>query len=189
MVELMIHQSLINILGSYPALACACARWYYTMIYFNKCVLECSRVCTLITDSTGHFTDTSQIVICNFSKINCTEHTYHNDTKHYYSLKIALSVTHLLCSADCLHYFKPVYINFFNCFCMCFSFFNCFYLCALVIIFIIVVIRGLYNLTCVDATYPLIEKVIRALVQLSSTSTGKKYPRPRLIIIYGLFYL
>lgn len=25
-VELMIHQSLINILGSYPALACACAR-------------------------------------------------------------------------------------------------------------------------------------------------------------------
>ena len=25
-VELMIHQALINILGSYPALACACAR-------------------------------------------------------------------------------------------------------------------------------------------------------------------
>ena len=32
--------------------------------------------------------------------------------------------------------------------------------------------RGLYNLTCVDTTYPLIEKVIRALIQLSSTSTA-----------------
>ena len=31
--------------------------------------------------------------------------------------------------------------------------------------------RGLYNLTCVDSTYPLIEKVSRALIQLSSTST------------------
>ena len=30
--------------------------------------------------------------------------------------------------------------------------------------------RGLYNLTCVDATYPLIEKVIRALIQLSSST-------------------
>jgi len=31
--------------------------------------------------------------------------------------------------------------------------------------------RGLYNLTCVDASYPLIERVIRALVQLSSASS------------------
>lgn len=32
-------------------------------------------------------------------------------------------------------------------------------------------IRGLYNLTCVDAAYPLIERVIRALVSLSSSGT------------------
>jgi hypothetical protein len=31
--------------------------------------------------------------------------------------------------------------------------------------------RGLYNLTCVDTTYPLIEKVSRALIQLSGSST------------------
>ena len=31
--------------------------------------------------------------------------------------------------------------------------------------------RGLYNLTCVDSTYPLIEKVSRALIQLSSTTS------------------
>ena len=31
--------------------------------------------------------------------------------------------------------------------------------------------RGLYNLTCVDTSYPFIEKVVRALIQLASGST------------------
>jgi hypothetical protein len=33
-------------------------------------------------------------------------------------------------------------------------------------------VRGLYNLTCVDVTYPLIERVIRALVSLSLSGTS-----------------
>lgn len=41
------------------------------------------------------------------------------------------------------------------------------------VLYLIQMFRGLYNLTCVDASYPLIEKVIRALIQLSSTSTGE----------------
>lgn len=33
-------------------------------------------------------------------------------------------------------------------------------------------VRGLYNLTCVDTNYPLIERVIRALISLSSSGIG-----------------